>query len=39
MSYDYNEDGTEKSRYKLTSTHDEHGNPTRVKVRVEQVEG
>lgn len=28
MSYDYNEDGTEKSRYKLTSTHDEHGNNT-----------
>lgn len=28
MSYRYNEDGTEKSRYKLTSTHDEHGNTT-----------
>lgn len=28
MSYRYNEDGTEKSRYKLTSTHDEHGNNT-----------
>lgn len=27
-SWRYNEDGTEKSRYKLTSTHDEHGNTT-----------
>lgn len=27
-SWNYNEDGTEKSRYKLTSTHDEHGNNT-----------
>lgn len=27
-SWNYNEDGTEESRYKLTSTHDEHGNNT-----------
>ena len=27
-SWSYNEDGIEKSRYKLTSTHDEHGNNT-----------
>lgn len=39
MSYSYNEDGTEESRYKLTSTHDEHGNKTIYEVSLSYDQG